>query len=262
MNSELVLASDIQKSLMPPLTMNWQGGEVSCFFKPTLEIGGDFYGYHFFDQGRFALAVGDVSGHGIPAALLMAATLSLFDSSFERDLNPCERLSLLDQELVSYCEQRSQNCAFCYLELSGHNVYFANAGGIPPFIRKNSGEIQWQKVCGVPLGHGLGSELGYVGIQVPVEDGDFIVMLSDGAVEAKGSQHNMLGFERLEKVIAGAPDGSAQAMLEHIVQEVLGYADERFPQDDFTIAVMRLISEPSQLSSPLEIGQVGSNLSN
>jgi len=240
MNDELVLASDIQKSLLPPSTLSWAGGEVACYCKPTLEIGGDFYSYHFFDNNRFALAVGDASGHGIPAALLMAATLSLFDSSFERDLNPCERLSLLDQELVSYCEKRYQNCAFCYLELEGQSVYLANAGGIPPLIRKRNAEVQRQDLCGLPLGHGLGAEMGYVGIQVPLDEGDLAILVTDGAVEAKDSQHNMFGFKRLEQVIAEAPDGSAQAMLDHIVQSVLGFIDSGAPQDDFTIAVLRI----------------------
>jgi len=242
MHNELVLASDIQQSLLPSPNVSWPGGEVACYCKPTLDIGGDFYSYHFFDQGRFALAVGDASGHGIPAALLMAATLSLFDSSFEHDLNPCERMSLLDLELVSYCEKRYQNCAFCYLEFEGDSVYLSNAGGIPPFICRKEGLVQRQEVGGLPLGHGLGAEMGYVGIQVPVTAGDFVILFSDGAVEAKDSQQNLFGFARLEQVIASAPVASAQAMLDHIVQQVMDYTDQQVPQDDFTIAVLRICS--------------------
>jgi len=84
--------------------------------------------------------------------------------------------------------------------------------------------------------------MGYIGIRVPVTSGDFVILLSDGAVEAKDSQHNLFGFMRLEQVIASAPEASAQAMLDHIVQQVTDYTDQQVPQDDFTIAVLRICS--------------------
>ena len=242
LNEELQLASDIQKGLLPAPSLTWHGCEIACYCKPTLDIGGDFYSYHFIDQVRFGLAVGDASGHGISAALMMAATLSHFDASFEHDLDPCERLSLLDHELEAYCNKRYQNCAFCYLELEANHAYIANAGGIPPFVWRSDGQVQMLDIGGLPLGHGLGAELGYAGKKVPLQTGDFIVLCSDGVIEAKDGQEMMFGFKRLEQVIAGSPGASAQAVLNHIIQQVMDFADLRTPQDDFTIAVLRFAS--------------------
>ena len=97
-------------------------------------------------------------------------------------------------------------------------------------------------IGGLPLGHGLGAELGYAGKKVPLQTGDFIVLCSDGVIEAKDGQEMMFGFKRLELVIAGSPGASAQAVLNHIIQQVMDFADLRTPQDDFTIAVLRFAS--------------------
>ena len=240
LHSELELASEIQQGLLPSASIEWHHVELMCYSKPTLEIGGDFYSYHLFDEDSFALAVGDVSGHGIPAALLMATTLSLFNSTFSRKVDPCERLAELDRELVPYTETRHQNCAFCYLELDERSLYIANAGGIPPYIRRMNGHSQMLNVGGFPLGHGLGAEFGYKGEQVTLAKGDMVVLVTDGAVEARNSEEFMFGFDRLERVIARGPNGTAQAMLDHVVDEVTGFIDVNQPQDDFTIVVIRI----------------------
>jgi serine phosphatase RsbU (regulator of sigma subunit) len=241
LHQELLLASEIQKSLLPPPNLERPGIEITCYSRSTIEIGGDFYAYHLFDDGRIALAMGDASGHGIPAALVMAASLSLFGATFSAEINPCDRLSQLDRELVPYTEPRHQNCAFCYVELDQHLLYTANAGGIPPFIRRvNGGGVEKLRVDGFPLGHGLGAELGYQGVQAELNAGDMVVLVSDGMVEAQNTGEEMFGFERLKQAIERGPGGRAPAMLNHLISEVEGFVGQTPLQDDFTIAVLRL----------------------
>jgi len=242
LHKELVMAGDIQKGLLPPPVLNWSGGELICYTKPSLEIGGDFYSYHFYEDDRFALALGDAAGHGIPAALLMAACLSLYGSTFSQRLDPCERLALLDRELEPYTERNHQNCAFCYLELDQRVLNVANAGGIPPFIHKVNGEVERLSVGGFPLGHGLGNEFGYQCIRYTLSAGDAVILVSDGVVESIGRSGEMFGFKRLEQSIAKSPNGTARAMLDHLVREVNVFSDEAAMQDDFTIAILRVNS--------------------
>ena len=239
-HNELLLASEIQKSLLPPPMLKWQGGEIICYSKPSLEIGGDFYSYHVFEDGRLALALGDVAGHGIPAALLMAACLSLYGATIQQNLSPCERLAQLDGELEPYTERNHQNCAFCYVELDRQALYIANAGCIPPYIHKASGDVEKLKVGGFPLGHGLGKEFGYEGAQTSISAGDSVILISDGIVEATDKSGELFGFKRLEQTIARGPNGTARAMLDHLVREVNLFADETGIQDDFTIVIMRI----------------------
>ncbi|MDM8529695.1 PAS domain S-box protein [Anaerolineales bacterium HSG25] len=144
MQEELSLAQAIQQSLLPPPQPDWSGIEVICFSMQAREVGGDFYQYHRFeDRGerieegylnplsskplsskpqssplhRYAFAVGDVSGKGVSAALLMAASLARFDASLSLDLSPTERLAHLDKTISPYTKPRRQNCAMCYVEI-------------------------------------------------------------------------------------------------------------------------------------------------
>ena len=240
LHSELVLASDIQKSLMPLPYFDRPDVEIICYYKPTIEIGGDFYSYHELEDGGLALAVGDVSGNGIPAALLMAATQSLFSATFAQPLEPCERMSHLDRALVPYTEPRCQNCAFCYLELEHGLLHIVNAGGIPPYLRTADGRVERLRVEGFPLGHGFGAELGYAGVQVRLSPGDLVVLVSDGIVEAKDPRGEMFDFKRLEQAIASGPHGSAQAMLDHLVKETLAFVGSSELNDDLTALVLRV----------------------
>lgn len=239
---ELALASEIQRSLLPPAACNQPGLELICFSKPSLEIGGDFYSYHVFEDSRFALAMGDVSGNGIPAALLMVACLSLFDSTFSQNFSPSERLVRLDQELMPYTEPQNQNCAFCYLELDQHNLQIVNAGGIPPYIRHANGGVEWPRVSGFPLGYGLWVQSGFQSFQLTLSEGDLIILVSDGIVESTNNDNLMFGFERLEQTIASGPGESAQVMLDYLIKEVDRFIETTQLHDDCTILVMHLTS--------------------
>jgi serine phosphatase RsbU (regulator of sigma subunit) len=237
---ELALASDIQTSLLPSPSLHLPGVEIICFTKPTLEIGGDFYSYHVFEDGRLALAMGDVSGKGIPAALLMAASLSLFDATFTLNLSPSERLIRLDQELAPYTEPQHQNCAFCYLELEQQDLQIVNAGGIPPYIRHTDGLVEWPRVSGFPLGYGLGENSGYQSTKMTLSVGDLIILVSDGIVECKDQHNTMFSFNRLEQTIATGPGESAQAMLDYLTQEIAHFTEATELHDDCTIVILRL----------------------
>lgn len=239
LQGELTLASQIQKSLLPPPLFNLANVEVACYSRPTLEIGGDFYSYHSFQDGRFSLAIGDVSGKGIPAALLMAASLSLFDSTFMQDPKPAERLMRLDKELAPYTEARYQNCAFCYLELDGNTLHIVNAGGIPPYIRHLEGDVEWPRAVGFPLGSGMGAQVGYTSLPCSLSAGDLVILVSDGIIEAKDKSHGMFGFRRLRSCIGSGPLESVTGMIEHIVQQVTDFMGDMELQDDLTIAVLR-----------------------
>jgi serine phosphatase RsbU (regulator of sigma subunit) len=239
---ELALASEIQSSLLPPASCNLPGLELICFSKPSLEIGGDFYSYHKFEDNRFALAMGDVSGNGIPAALLMVVCVSLFDSTFSQNLSPTERLVRLDQELMPYTEPQNQNCAFCYLELNQRQLQVVNAGGIPPYIRHANGCVEWPRVSGFPLGYGLGVQSGFQGIQLTLTEGDLIILVSDGIVESMNNDNLMFGFERLEQTIASGPDESVQVMLNYLIKEVDNFTETTELHDDCTILVLRMTS--------------------
>jgi sigma-B regulation protein RsbU (phosphoserine phosphatase) len=250
LQNDLVLAREIQQSLLPPSTPNWSDLEVVCYTQPALEVGGDFYAYHASGQARlllnkYILAVGDVSGKGVSAALLMATSLSQFDASLTLKLHPAERLAYLDEALIPYTKPRRQNCALCCVELVGINtarpvLKVVNAGCIPPYLKHTDGSVEWASIGGFALGQGLGVLTGYQEASHVLSKGDMIILTSDGLVEATNADSQMYGFERLEQAIVAGPTSSARAMLDHLKAEIAAFVGEAEPHDDITIVVAQV----------------------
>ncbi len=161
LQDELALAHKIQQGLLPPPQPKWPYLDVVCYSMPAREVGGDLYAYHAFDLpvdyegfpnldpiGSYAITVGDVSGKGMPAALLMGVSLALFQSVIRQEFSPGELLTYLDNALVPYTKATRQNCALAYIEITTPiqnkpgTLRIANAGCIPPYIKRQSGEVE------------------------------------------------------------------------------------------------------------------------
>jgi len=240
---ELNMARAIQLNLLPPPRPDWTGLDVLCYSTPAREVGGDFYAYHAFTnplEDYFAVAVGDVSGKGMPAALLMAVGIASFQSSVVKGLPPAELLAQLDDALVPYTRTGLENCALCYIDIHGDTLRAANAGCVTPLIRRGDGPIEWLEIGGTPLGVGLGSQDGYSEITMTVSPGDLIILTSDGVIEAMTSTREIFGFERLEQAVVAGPQTSAEAMLSHLRDTVLDFVDGVEPHDDLTIVVVQV----------------------
>jgi len=265
---ELTIAHDIQQSLLPEPKPDWPDLDVICYNAPAREVGGDFYSYHAFEhlnrsnethdvhrrKGKFALTIGDVSGKGVSAALLMATILSRFDAALAFDFTPAERLAYLDRAILPYTDPRGQNCALCYIEFDLTEVDFqafknnranvilqvVNAGGIPPYIKRTDGSIEYLETGGMPLGLGIGAKIGYQEVSAKLSAGDMVILTSDGVAEATTSTDEMFGFERLEAAIIAAPTTNAQAMLNHLNTELAAFVGKTEPFDDVTIVVLQV----------------------
>ncbi len=267
LQNELVLAREIEKSLLPPPHPPWPNLNVLCYSTPAREVGGDFYAYHAFNsvtmassgQGqaissipsggreRYAVAVGDASGKGMPAALLMAVSLASFQSAIDLALDPAELLAHLDEIIKPYTRTGRQNCAFCYTEIipaapgSNHaaTLRVANAGCVPPLIRRKEGQVAWVDIGGMPLGVGLGAEDGYTEASVPLYAGDLLILTSDGVIEATTANGELFGFERLEQTVAAGP-ATAGAMNHHLQAAVNSFTGGAEPHDDLTIVIVQV----------------------
>lgn len=240
LQEEVILARKIQQSLLLPPRPNWGGLDVVCYSIPASGVGGDFYAYQARSDGRFALAVGDVSGKGVSAALLMATSLAHFDSVAETALPPSELLCQLDQSLAQYTGTTRQNCALCYVEIEDLTLQVVNAGCVPPYIRHRNGEVDELDVGGAPLGLGLGAEDGYTVLTVDLAPGDQVILTSDGVVEAHVTADKLFGFNRLKQTIAQGPSSNAQAMLDHLRTQITAFMGGLEFPDDVTIVILQV----------------------
>lgn len=266
LRNEMTLAHRIQRSLLPPPKPNWGRlhpnsliPEVACFSQAARDVGGDFYTYHTLEgnliiQGQpviqnYALAVGDVSGKGMPAALLMAVSLASLRAVINHSFPPDQLLAHLDQVLVPYTHTTRQNCALCYLELAHSTLddvttwqlSIVNAGCIAPIIKRQADQtVDWLDIGGIPLGVGVGREAGYEEIRIELFPGDLIIMMSDGVIEAHNEAGDMFGFEQFETLIQQGPPDSASAMLEYLKKELFTFMGAADLHDDLTLVVIRV----------------------
>jgi len=267
MQDELNTAHQIQRRLLPPTKPNWFDLDAICYTAPAREVGGDLYAYHTVsthnysrsDLNKYIVAVGDVSGKGMPAALFMAVSMASFQAMVGQGLSPGILLARLDKAIARFTKQTQQNCALVYVELTlpafqpvetpdnGHyDLYFeghlrvANAGCIPPYIKRGDGSVEFIDIGGVPLGIGLGAQLGYREISITITKGDLIILTSDGVVEANNYADEMFGFERLEASIQEGPQAGAEAMLNHLKESVYSFTGVTEQHDDLTIVVIEI----------------------
>jgi serine phosphatase RsbU (regulator of sigma subunit) len=226
------------------------------------EVGGDLYAYYtsipLFSRGaewsserKYIVAVGDVTSKGMPAALLMAVSLASLGSTVRQGLPPRQLLAQLDITLVDYTRESRQNCALVYAEIippaleappqeTAYLVRMANAGCPAPLIKRHDGSVAWVDVGGLPLGLGLGAETGYSEVELSLAKGEFLILISDGIIEARNAEGELYGFERLEAAVAAGPMASAEAMLQHLKIEVEAFVGSTEPHDDLTMVVVQV----------------------
>lgn len=260
MQSELTVAQRIQQSLLPDPTPPWHCPDMVCYNVPAREVGGDLYAYHAFTSapetectGRYVIAVGDISGKGMPAALLMAISMASFDAIVAQSLGVQESITQLDTALSHYTSPTRQNCAMVYIEIeilatapqpANSSPYarmqVANAGCVYPLIKRANGSVLWIDVRGLPLGVGLDSKMGYQTTTLTLMHGDMIILTSDGVIEAQSETMEMFGFDRLEQAVKTGPQSSANDMIQHIRTEVEDFMGEEELHDDMTIVVIHV----------------------
>lgn len=249
LQKELLIAQEIQKNLLPTDSPKWKNLDLACFSESAKNVGGDLYTYFGMQNDRTLIskhlvAVGDVSGKGISAALLMATCLSHIDNSMKLNLKLPERMAYLDSLLVPFTKPQKQNCALCMVELVGVNTNHAfvkvvNAACIPPYIKRKDGKVEWISSKGFALGQGLGVQFGYKENTVGIQKGDMVILVSDGIIEANNDKAQLLGFELFQQILESGPVSSSREMLLHIQKQVQKFTNGFEQHDDMTIVVVR-----------------------
>ena len=152
----------------------------------------------------------------------------------------------LDQTIMPYTQTTVQNCALLYLEINlpGDNrpgiARIVNAGCITPIIRRMDGTVEWIDVRGMPLGSGWGLSLGYEETTVTLQQGDMIILTSDGVIEARNTENELLGFDRFEEIVLAGPHTSATDMMTHLQSEMVTFVGTAELYDDLTMVVVRV----------------------
>ncbi len=246
---ELLTAQQIQKSLLPHDIPDVPGLEIIGFSQPAREVGGDFFNVFVFDEQHLGIAVGDVSGKGMEAALMMALSFGLLTSEVRRAISPAALMNTLNRELRPHTRHNNMNTALGYFSLTAltgistgqWTIQAVNAGLIAPIVRHADGTIAWLDVAGLPLGAVRTPD--YPELQEILVPGDFIFLTTDGLVEAMNHAGEMYGFDRFTRCIATADCQNANSMLTCILQDLRHFIGDAEIYDDWTIVVVKILSD-------------------
>src|ERR687898_171007 len=234
---ELRVARQIQRSLLPEATPELYGWRFATYYKPAREVGGDFYDFLELEDGHLGLVVGDATGKGMPAALVMATTRGMLRAVAQSLDSPGKVLARVSNALYpDIPSEMFVTCFYAILDPESGRLHYANAGHDMPYHRRRNGDAEELRARGMPLG--LMPEMSYEEKETILEAGEAALLYSDGLVEAHGPEGDMFGFPRLQALVA--KHGEEQSLGELLLKELSTFTGQEWEQeDDITLLTLR-----------------------
>jgi len=243
LEQELRVARRIQQALLPKTAPRLEGWRIEHHYRPAREVGGDFYDFLELPDGRLGLVVGDATGHGVPAAVLMAGARSVLRAVARREEAPGRVLAAANEILCADIPPGTfVTCFYGVLDPSSGRLAYANAGHSLPCRWQQDGPATDLRAAGMPLG--LMSGMAYEQEETVLEVGDSALFYSDGLVESRNPGREMFGVPRLRSLLAGlVPDaGDPAASLLGELERFVG--DGRKQEDDITLVTLHRTFKP------------------
>jgi serine phosphatase RsbU (regulator of sigma subunit) len=233
MEQELLVARRIQNALLPKELPKLDGWGMAAYYQPARVVGGDFYDFKYFGDGRLGIFIGDVTDKGIPAAMVMATTRTLLQAVAHESISPGEVLARVNNLLeADIPESMFVTCFYTILDPHSGRLVFSNAGHNLPYLR-NGAEVKELRAAGMPLGLIADSE--YDVHERVIDPGDHIIFYSDGMVEAHDGQREMFGSNRMMDLIGGS-SADCTELIDQLLNELHAFTGEDWEQeDDITI---------------------------
>ena len=233
---ELLVARRIQQASLPKEVPTLEGWEIAPHYQPAREVGGDFYDFFELENGQLGLVVGDATGKGMPAALVMATTCGMLRAVAQSSKSPGEVLGRVNEALSARIPSNMfVTCFYALLDPETGRLSYANAGHDLPYLRRGN-DAEQLRARGMPLG--LMSGVGYEEGHSFLREGDGILFYSDGLVEAHNPHREMFGSPRLRRLIMEHDEG--RALGEVLLEELYTFTGEGWEQeDDITLLTLR-----------------------
>jgi len=234
---ELEVARSIQQASLPEEVPTPEGWQISPFYQPAREVGGDFYDFFELPEGRLGLVVGDATGKGVPAALVMASARSMLRAvARASEYSPGDVLGRVNDTLVTDMPPNMfVTCFYCILEPKSGSLRYANAGHDLPYVHHGDGAEEL-RARGMPLG--LMPGMSYEQKEVVLDAGVSVLLYSDGLVEAHDPKGEMFGFPRVRAQVAER--GEERWLGEYLMEELYSFVGEGWEQeDDITLLTLR-----------------------
>jgi serine phosphatase RsbU (regulator of sigma subunit) len=242
-HTDLEDAKKVQQAFFPPQTISIPCISSETFYHPARGIGGDYYDLLALQRGRWGIAIGDVSGKGIGAALIMASVQASLKS---QALQPHLKLSTLIDDVNRLVYASSPTNIFATLfyaeyEPAKRMLNYVNAGHDPPLVlrpKDGSCEVFRLPSTGIPVGISADPQFASAAFQFEIDD--VLVAYTDGITEAENRQHELWGLQRLEALLKSCSRKSPKEIIDTILDQVSKFANGQPQRDDVTLLVMRV----------------------
>jgi predicted ester cyclase len=239
---ELGVARSIQQASLPKEVPTLEGWRIVPHYQPAREVGGDFYDFFELDDGQLGLVVGDATGKGVPAALVMSSARSMLRAVAQTSNSPGEVLRRANDPLVADIPPNMfVTCFYAILEPESGRLSYANAGHDLPYVRHGS-DAEELRARGMPLG--LMPGMNYEEKEIILQVGESALFYSDGLVEAHDPKGEMFGFPRLRELVA--EHGEERTLGEVLFRELYSFVGTGWEQeDDITLLTLKRFASPS-----------------
>jgi serine phosphatase RsbU (regulator of sigma subunit)/predicted ester cyclase len=235
---EMRVARSIQQASLPEQVPQLEGWQITPFYRPAREVGGDFYDFLELEDGRLGLVIGDATGKGVPAALVMASARSMLRAIAQAlsSTSPGDVLGRVNDALfIDIPANMFVTCFYAILDPKRGSLSYANAGHDLPYLWRG-GTAEELRARGMPLGLMPGME--YEEKQIELDAGEGVLFYTDGLVEAHDPKGEMFGFPRLQALVA--EHGKEERSLEEaLLGELYSFVGEGWEQeDDITLLML------------------------
>jgi serine phosphatase RsbU (regulator of sigma subunit) len=244
-NSELEMAREIQMSLLPHEIPQIKGVEIAARYLPMASVAGDFYDFIVVDEKHLGILVADVSGHGLPAALIASMLKAALAAQTPHCCNPAQVLEGLNQSLCGKFKRHFATAAYAFVDMEKNSMLYA-AAGHPPLLlwRMATGRASEVLENGLPLG--LLPEAKYSVVQVPLEPGDKAILYTDGIPETTSPSEQEFGLDLLKGFLESNYELKADCFTDSLFDELSSWSETpkgKGQQDDITLLAIHFKSE-------------------
>lgn len=237
MTRELEQAAQIQRRLLPERAPKLPGIDLAGHNAACRTVGGDYYDFFTYPDGRIGIVLGDVTGKGMPAALLMTSLHAAVQIIASQGGGVADMMSRLDRIMAKNCpSNRFVSLFFCVIDPASGDTAYCNAGHNPPLLVRREGAIERLTGGGTILG--IFPEEGYEEHRTRLERGDLLAIFSDGVTESRDTAGEEFGEGRLAALLAGLRGMESDEALRVTLHEVSKFTGGAHPEDDITLVVV------------------------
>lgn len=237
--NELAIAREIQTSILPDGSPGVEGLRISAAYRPMTEVAGDFYEFVSLDQNRVGFLIADVSGHGVPAALIAAMVKVAMQSAVPSAEDPGAVLRQLNRSLSGQFRGHFVSASYLLIDRENGKALYS-AAGHPPLLHWREGKLEQIESNGIVFG--VMPDPDYPVREIPIRPGDRFLLYTDGVIEPENASGESFGERRLEEVIRDHQERAPSELLDQLLGEIRRWQPASLPQqDDITLLAIDVV---------------------